>query len=60
MIPNGNHAYTVHVGTEMRNARTLNDARVNRHLFFLFHSRDYYKLSLCVIFSNIFDNLWQS
>jgi len=27
--------------------------------FLLFHSRNYYKLSLCVIFSNTFDNLWR-
>jgi len=26
--------------------------------FFLFHPRDYYKLSLCVTFANTFDNLW--
>jgi len=26
-------------------------------VFFLFHARDYYKLSLCVTFSNTFDNL---
>jgi len=28
--------------------------------FFLFHPRDYYKLSLCVTFGNTFDNLWKS
>jgi len=26
-------------------------------LFFLFRPRDYYKLSLCITFSNTFDNL---
>jgi len=26
-------------------------------LFFLLHPRDYYKLTFCVNFSNIFDNL---
>jgi len=29
------------------------------HIFF-FHSRNYYKLSLCVTFGNTFDNLWKS
>jgi len=29
-------------------------------VFFLFYSRDYYKLSLCVTFSDTFDNLWKS
>jgi len=28
--------------------------------FFLFHPRDYQKLSLCAAFSNTFDNLWKS
>jgi len=28
--------------------------------FFLFHPKDDYKLSLCITFSNIFDNLWKS
>jgi len=29
-------------------------------IFFLFHPRNYYKLSLCVTFNNTFDNLWKS
>jgi len=30
-----------------------------RLISFLFHARNYCKLSLCVIFSNTFDNLWK-
>jgi len=30
------------------------------NIFFSFHPRDYHKLSLCLTFSNTFDNLWKS
>jgi len=29
------------------------------NVFFLFHPRDYYKLSFCITFSNTFGNLWK-
>jgi len=31
----------------------IEDSQISRLIFFLFHPRDYYKLSFCVIFSNL-------
>jgi len=36
------------------------DFFLNPLIFFLFHPKNYYKLSLCVTFSNTLDNLWKS
>jgi len=40
--------------------RSKESKLANVSFFFLFHPRNYYKLSLCVIFSNTFDNFWKS
>jgi len=57
---NGAHGITRHRYDFIRiRIKVMNQPR-DVDISFLFHPRNYYKLSLCVTFSNTFDNLWKS